>query len=132
MMMNCVDVAGIAEPYRGLTAKPDHVPQWCSKHGLKDGDREGGGKRRRGHCPTSSARCCEKWMGIHSFVSLRLCMCDAYFLKPSPNTIAADLNHENDSTDSSRRPCTEGDGGRAFVCRSNPANAAGATFAKGR
>ena len=30
-----------------LTEKPDHVPQWCSKHWLNAGDRKGGGKRRR-------------------------------------------------------------------------------------
>ena len=36
-----------AEPYRRLTEKPDLVPQWCSKHWLKAGDRKGGGRRRR-------------------------------------------------------------------------------------
>ena len=39
--------ARFAEPNRRLTEKPDHVPQWCSKHWLKAGDRKGGGKRRR-------------------------------------------------------------------------------------
>ena len=52
-MENCaaivrlMEAAGLAEPYRRLTEKPDHVPQWCSKHWLKAGDRKGGGKRRR-------------------------------------------------------------------------------------
>jgi len=52
-MENCaricrlMEAAGLAEPYRRLTEKPDHVPQWCSKHWLKSGDRKGGGKRRR-------------------------------------------------------------------------------------
>jgi hypothetical protein len=52
-MENCakivklMEAAGIAEPYRRLTEKPDHVPQWCSKHWLKAGERKGGGKRRR-------------------------------------------------------------------------------------
>jgi len=52
-MANCaaivrlMEAAGLAEPYRRLTEKPDHVPQWCSKHWLKAGDRKGGGKRRR-------------------------------------------------------------------------------------
>ena len=36
-----------AEPYRRLTEKPDHVPQWCSKHWLKAGERKGGGRRRK-------------------------------------------------------------------------------------
>jgi hypothetical protein len=52
-MENCaaitrlMEAAGLPEPYRRLTEKPDHVPQWCSKHWLKAGDRKGGGKRRR-------------------------------------------------------------------------------------
>jgi site-specific DNA recombinase len=52
-MENCakivklMEAAGLAEPYRRLTEKPDHVPQWCSKHWLKAGERKGGGKRRR-------------------------------------------------------------------------------------
>jgi len=52
-MENCaaivrlMEAAGLAEPYRRLTEKPDHVPQWCSKHWLKSGDRKGGGRRRR-------------------------------------------------------------------------------------
>ena len=52
-MENCakivklMEAAGLAEPYRRLTEKPDRVPQWCSKHWLKAGDRKGGGKRRR-------------------------------------------------------------------------------------
>ena len=52
-MENCaaivrlMEAAGLAEPYRRLNEKPDHVPQWCSKHWLKAGDRRGGGKRRR-------------------------------------------------------------------------------------
>ena len=52
-MRNCARIArlmeeaGIPEPYHRLTEKPDHVPQWCSKHWLKAGDRKGGGKRRR-------------------------------------------------------------------------------------
>lgn len=52
-MENCaaivrlMEAAGLEEPYRRLTEKPDHVPQWCSKHWLKAGDRKGGGKRRR-------------------------------------------------------------------------------------
>ena len=44
-------------------------------------------------------------------------MCAANMLKPWPNTIAADHNHDNDSTDSPRRPCTEGDGGREKLLR---------------
>ena len=52
-MENCawitrlMEEAGLPEPYSRLTEKPDHVPQWCSKHWLKAGDRKGGGKRRR-------------------------------------------------------------------------------------
>jgi len=52
-MENCaaitrlMEAAGLPEPYRRLTEKPDHVPQWCSKHWLKAGERKGGGKRRR-------------------------------------------------------------------------------------
>jgi hypothetical protein len=52
-MENCaaivrlMEAAGLAEPYRRLTEKPDHVPQWWSKHWLKAGDRKGGGKCRR-------------------------------------------------------------------------------------
>jgi hypothetical protein len=52
-MENCaaivrlMEAAGLAEPYRRLTEKPDHVPQWCSKHWLKAGERRGGGRRRR-------------------------------------------------------------------------------------
>ncbi len=52
-MENCarivrlMEAAGLPEPYRRLTEKPDHVPQWCSKHWLKAGDRKGGGKRRK-------------------------------------------------------------------------------------
>lgn len=52
-MQNCAEIvklmeaAGLAEQYRRLTERPDHVPQWCSKHWLKAGDRKGGGNRRR-------------------------------------------------------------------------------------
>jgi site-specific DNA recombinase len=52
-MENCAEIvrlmeaAGLTEPYRRLTEKPDHVPRWCSKHWLKAGDRKSGGKRRR-------------------------------------------------------------------------------------
>jgi hypothetical protein len=52
-MENCarivrlMEAAGLPEPYRRLTEKPDHVPQWCSKHWLKAGERKGGGKRRK-------------------------------------------------------------------------------------
>jgi len=52
-MENCawitrlMEDAGLPEPYRRLTEKPDHVPQWCSKHWLKAGERKGGGKRRK-------------------------------------------------------------------------------------
>jgi DNA invertase Pin-like site-specific DNA recombinase len=52
-MENCARItrlmedAGLPEPYRRLTEKPDHVPQWCSKHWLKAGHRKGGGKRRK-------------------------------------------------------------------------------------
>jgi hypothetical protein len=52
-MENCaritrlMEAAGLPEPYRRLTEKPDSVPQWCSKHWLKAGERKGGGKRRR-------------------------------------------------------------------------------------
>jgi hypothetical protein len=52
-MENCaaitrlMEAAGLPEPYRRLTEKPDRVPQWCSKHWLKAGERKGGGKRRR-------------------------------------------------------------------------------------
>ena len=42
-----MEEAGLPEPYHRLTDKPDHVPQWCSKHWLKAGDRKGGGKCRR-------------------------------------------------------------------------------------
>ena len=42
-----MEEAGLPEPYQRLTEKPGHVPQWCSKHWLKAGDRKGGGKRRR-------------------------------------------------------------------------------------
>ena len=52
-MENCaaitrlMEAAGCPEPYRRLTEKPDYVPQRCSKHWLKAGERKGGGKRRR-------------------------------------------------------------------------------------
>jgi hypothetical protein len=52
-MENCAKIvklmqaAGLSEPYSRLREKPDHVPQWCSKHWLKAGDRKGGGRRRR-------------------------------------------------------------------------------------
>lgn len=52
-MENCARItrlmedAGLPEPYRRLTEKPDHVPQWCSKHWLKAGHRKGGGRRRK-------------------------------------------------------------------------------------
>ena len=52
-MENCARItrlmedAGLPEPYSRLTEKPDHVPQWCSKHWLKAGERKGGGRRRR-------------------------------------------------------------------------------------
>jgi len=42
-----MEAAGLPEPYRRLTEKPDHVPQWCSKHWLQAGERKGGGRRRR-------------------------------------------------------------------------------------
>jgi DNA invertase Pin-like site-specific DNA recombinase len=42
-----MEEAGLPEPYHRLTEKPDRVPQWCSKHWLKAGERKGGGKRRR-------------------------------------------------------------------------------------
>ncbi len=42
-----MEAAGLPEPYRRLTERPDYVPQWCSKHWLKAGERKGGGKRRR-------------------------------------------------------------------------------------
>ena len=52
-MENCARItrlmedAGLPEPYRRLTEKPDHVPQWCSKHWLKAGNRKAGGRRRK-------------------------------------------------------------------------------------
>jgi len=52
-MENCaaitrlMEAAGLPEPYRRLTEKPDYVPQWCSKHWLKAGERKGGSKHRR-------------------------------------------------------------------------------------
>jgi hypothetical protein len=39
--------AGLPEPCHRPTEKPDHVPQWCSKHWLKSGDHKGGGRRRK-------------------------------------------------------------------------------------
>ena len=51
-MENCARItrlmeeAGLPEPYRRLTEKPDSVPQWCSKHWLKAGERRTGGRRR--------------------------------------------------------------------------------------
>ena len=42
-----MEEAGLPEPYHRLTEKPERVPQWCSKHWLKAGERKGGGKRRR-------------------------------------------------------------------------------------
>jgi hypothetical protein len=53
-MENCaritrlMEAAGLPEPYRRLTDKPDEVPRWCSKHWLKPGDHKGGGRRRAG------------------------------------------------------------------------------------
>jgi site-specific DNA recombinase len=52
-MENCakivklMEAAGFSEPYSRLTEKPDHVPQWCSKHWLKAGNRKTGGRRRK-------------------------------------------------------------------------------------
>ena len=47
MRVNRDQAVGVTEPYHRLTEKPYHVPQWCSKHWLKAGERKGGGKRRR-------------------------------------------------------------------------------------
>ena len=41
MSVNRSAAAGLAKPYHRLTEKPDHVPQWYSKHWLKAGDRKG-------------------------------------------------------------------------------------------
>jgi hypothetical protein len=44
------DRAGVysrSEGRGGRVRRLDRVPQWCSKHWLKAGDRKGGGKRRR-------------------------------------------------------------------------------------
>ena len=46
-IVKLMEAAGIAEPYRRLTEKPDRLPQWCSKHWMEAGNRKGGGKRRR-------------------------------------------------------------------------------------
>ena len=52
-MENCakivrlMEAAGLPEPCSRLREKPDQVPQWCSKHWLKAGERKGGGRRRR-------------------------------------------------------------------------------------
>jgi hypothetical protein len=46
-IVRLLEAAGLTEPYRRLTEKPEHVHQWCSKHWLKSGDRKGGGKRHR-------------------------------------------------------------------------------------
>lgn len=52
-MENCAAItrllkaAGLPEPYRRLTEKPDRVPQWCSKRWLQAGERKGGGRSRR-------------------------------------------------------------------------------------
>jgi len=52
-MENCaritrlMEAAGLPEPYSRLTEKPDHVPQWCSQHWLKAGNRKTGGRRRK-------------------------------------------------------------------------------------
>lgn len=52
-MENCaaitrlLEAAGLPEPYRRLTEKPDRVPQWCSKRWLQAGERKGGGRSRR-------------------------------------------------------------------------------------
>ena len=31
-IVRLMEVAGLTELYRRLAEKPDHVPQWCSKH----------------------------------------------------------------------------------------------------
>ena len=52
-MENCakivklMEASGLPEPYSRLTEKPDQVPQWCSKHWLKAGNRKTGGRRRK-------------------------------------------------------------------------------------
>jgi DNA invertase Pin-like site-specific DNA recombinase len=52
-MENCakivklMEAAGLPAPYSRLTEKPDHVPQWCSKHWLKAGNRKTGGRKRK-------------------------------------------------------------------------------------
>jgi len=52
-MENCaritrlMEAAGLPEPYRRLTDKPDKVSRWCSKHWLKAGERRTGGRRRK-------------------------------------------------------------------------------------
>jgi len=52
-MENCaritrlMEAAGLPEPYRRLTDRPDAMPRWCSKHWLKAGERKGGGRRRK-------------------------------------------------------------------------------------
>ena len=52
-MENCARIVrmmeeqGVAEPYRRLSEKPDHVPGWCSMHWLKPGDRQPRGRSRK-------------------------------------------------------------------------------------
>ncbi len=52
-MENCaritrlMDEAGVPEPYRRLTERPESVPRWCSKHWLKAEARRTTGRRRR-------------------------------------------------------------------------------------
>jgi len=52
-MENCARItrlmeeAGVTEPYRRLTERPESVPRWCSRHWLKAEARRTGGRRRR-------------------------------------------------------------------------------------
>lgn len=56
------------------------------------------------------------------------------FCKPQAwsETVTASLNHDDDSRDASGRPGTTGNGGGAFLCRSNRGNTSAANFTVGR
>jgi uncharacterized protein YfaP (DUF2135 family) len=47
IVLPVVSATSVDRRYHRLAEKPGHVPQRCSKHWLKAGDRKGGGKRRR-------------------------------------------------------------------------------------
>ena len=47
-IVKLMEEQGLTDPYIRLTDKPARVSRWCSRHGLKAGERTSGGRRRKG------------------------------------------------------------------------------------